>query len=62
MISIELPKFKCYDYNNMTEKEQWLQYLKGCDENTLEKIKSKNKYIKKLDELAEKYWIEEKME
>lgn len=62
MISIELPKFRCYDYDNMTEKEQWIQYLKGCDENILEKIKSKNKYIKKLDKLAEKYWVEEKME
>ena len=62
MISIELPKFRCYDNDDLTEIEQWLQYLKGCDENTLEKIKSQNKYIKKLDTLAEKYWLEEKME
>ena len=62
MISIELPKFRCYDNDDLTEIEQWLQYLKGCDENTVEKIKSQNKYIKKLDTLAEKYWLEEKME
>ena len=34
----------------------------GCDERTLEKIKKENKYIKMLDEKAEKYWVEEKME
>ena len=62
MYTIELPKFECYNKNNMTEKEQWLQYLKGTNENTLEKIKNKNKYIEKLDELVEKYWLEEKME
>lgn len=62
MYTIELPKFKCYDENNMTGKERWIQYLKGANEDTLEKIKNKNKYIEKLDELVEKYWIEEKME
>ena len=62
MIAIELPKFTLNDDNNITEKEKWIQYLKGCDEKTLEKIKNKNKYIKKLDEVVEKYWIEEKME
>ena len=62
MYTIELPKSKCYDENNMTGKEQWIQYLKGANESTLEKIKNKNKYIEKLDELVEKYWLEEKME
>ena len=62
MITIELPKFICYDYDAMTEGEQWIQYIKGCDERTLEKIKKENKYIKMLDEKAEKYWVEEKME
>lgn len=62
MYTIELPKFKCCDENNMTGKEQWIQYLKGANEYTLEKIKNKNKYIEKLDELVEKYWLEEKME
>lgn len=62
MKSIELPKFRCYDRENMTEREQWLQYLKGCDEKTLERIKQQNEFIKKLDEKAENYWLGEKME
>lgn len=62
MYTIELPKFECYSEDNMTEKEQWLEYLKGTNENKLEKIKNKNKYIERLDELVEKYWLEEKME
>ncbi len=62
MISIELPKFRCETFGEMTEKEQWLQYIKGCDGITLEKIKKQNKYIKQLDEKAEKFWVEERME
>lgn len=62
MITIELPKFEYYNYNDISEREQWIQYIKGCDERTLEKIKKENKYIKILDEKAERYWIEEKME
>ena len=62
MYVIEFPKFKIENLNNMTGKEQWIQYLKGANEYTLEKIKNKNKYIEKLDELVEKYWLEEKME
>ena len=46
----------------MSKKEEWITYLKGCDNETLEKIKNNNKNIKLLDELIEKYWIEEKME
>ena len=62
MKAIELPKFRCNDENNMKKKEQWLQYLKGCDNGTTEKIKKQNKYIKKLDEKVERYWLGEKME
>lgn len=62
MKAIELPKFRCYDRENMTEREQWLQYLKGCDERTLKKIKQQNEFIRALDEKAEDYWIKEKME
>lgn len=57
---IELPKF-IYK-KSMNEKEEWITYLKGCDNNILEEIKSKNKNIKLLDELTEKYWHDEKME
>lgn len=59
---IELPKFILKDQENMTRKEEWISYLKGCDNKTLEKIKCNNRNIALLDELAEKYWIEEKME
>lgn len=59
---IELPKFIPNDKTNMTRKEQWVTYMKGCDNNTLEKIKCNNPSIALLDELVEKYWIEEKME
>lgn len=59
---IELPKFICEDLEKMSKKEEWITYLKGCENKTLEKIKSNNKNIELLDELIEKYWLEEKME
>lgn len=62
MYLIELPKFLIKDINNMTRKEEWISYLKGCENSILEKIKNNNKSIFLLDELAKKYWIEEKME
>lgn len=62
MYVIELPKFTVDDINNMTKKEEWCTYLKGCENKVLEKIKSNNKNIAILDKLVEKYWIEEKME
>lgn len=62
MYVIELPKFAIEDPNNMTKKEEWITYLKGCENKVLEKIKNNNKNIALLDELAEKYWLEEKME
>ena len=46
----------------MSKKEEWISYLKGEDEETLEKIKTKNKNIELLDSMVEKYWREEKME
>lgn len=59
---IELPKFLIEDYDNMSKKEEWVAYLKGCDSKLSEKIKKDNKNIALLDVLAEKYWLEEKME
>lgn len=59
---IELPKYICNNLEDITPKEEWVLYLRGCDNITLEKIKENNKYIKQLDELLEKYWHEEKME
>lgn len=60
--SIELPKFKLKNQERISKKEEWIIYLKGCENNILEKIKKENKSIEKLDMLVEKYWIEEKME
>lgn len=59
---IELPKFLIEDFDNMSKKEEWVAYLKGCDSKLLEKIKNDNKNIALLDRLSEKYWIGEKME
>lgn len=59
---IELPKFITEDSEDMTKKEEWIAYLKGCKNKLLEKIKKSNKNIEMLDELIEKYWLEEKME
>ena len=59
---IEFPKFSIKDEENMTPKEEWISYLKGCENKILEKIKNNNHNIELLDELAEKYWLEEKME
>lgn len=59
---IELPKFICENLEKMSKKDEWITYLKGCENKILEKIKNNNKNIKLLDELVEKYWIEEKME
>ena len=58
MYVLELPKYICKNPNNKTRKDEWIEYLKGSI--ATEKIKNKN--IKKLDELVEKYWLEEKME
>lgn len=62
MYVIELPKFTIKDLNNITRKEEWITYIKGCENKVLNKIKIDNKYIALLDKLAEKYWLEEKME
>ena len=59
---IEIPKFTVENLNNITKKEEWIAYLKGCENKLLDKIKSNNKNIALLDELLEKYWLEEKME
>ncbi len=62
MYAIELPKFTIKNVNDMTKKEEWIAYLKECENKVLEKIKNNNKNIALLDELLEKYWLEEKME
>lgn len=58
---IELAKF--IEKENITRKEAWICYLKGTtNKEILNKIMKDNTQIKKLDEMLEKYWTEEKME
>ena len=57
---LELPKYK--SKTNIDKKEQWVAYLKGGTKQEIGKIKDSNQYIRLLDKLLEKYWIEEKME
>lgn len=57
---IELPKFKILDSNKMTKQEQWISYIKG-DRELLKKVKRDNKYIRELDNMVRKYWINEKI-
>lgn len=59
---IELPKFHYNSDKDLSRKEQWVSYLKGCDEANLNNILNKNQSIKRLDDLLEKYWETEKME
>lgn len=62
MRAIELPKFICKDIENLSRKEEWILYLKGCENEILDRIKQNNENIKVLNELLENYWNEEKME
>lgn len=55
--SIELPNF--YSENTETLEEEWLIYIKGEDIKLIDKIKGKNKYIKKLDDILVDYWKKE---
>ena len=57
---IELPKF--IEKQNMDKKEEWITYIKGSTKEKIEQIKNSNIHIKTLDDMAEKYWLEEKME
>lgn len=57
---LELSKF-IYK-NDMSKREQWIMYLKGCNIDILQEIKSQNDNIKLLDELIDEYWNKETME
>ena len=59
---IQLPNFKSDKLTKFEEKEQWVAYLKGDNQELINRAKSENKYIKKLDDLLEDYWKQEKME
>ena len=55
--AIELPNF--YSKNAETLEDEWLIYIKGEDEKIIDKIKEKNEYIKKLDNILVDYWKKE---
>lgn len=56
---IELPKFNIEDLNNLSKEEMWMMYLIG---NVKIKENKECSKIKKLDNLLEEYWRNEKME
>lgn len=58
---IELKKFICNPYIGLNPKEEWILYLIGEDKEKIKEILNKNEKIKKLDELLDKYWQEEKI-
>ena len=55
--AIELPNF--YSKNAETLEDEWLIYIKGEDIELIDKIKEKNKYSKKLDDILVDYWKKE---
>ena len=55
--TIELPKFNKNTIE--TKEDEWITYFKGEDTELIDKIKEKNQYIKKLDDLLLDYWKNE---
>lgn len=56
---LELPKFNIEKNTDISEKEAWILYLQGIDEQIIKCAKENNSSVKKLDELLQKYWDEE---
>lgn len=59
---IELPKFWLEKGKNITREMAWMIFLCGDRNEEYETVKRDYPKIKKLDELLEHYWKEEKME
>lgn len=59
---LELPKFKLRNIENITKEEGWMIFLCGNEPILLKRTIEKFEKIKRLDNLLEKYWIDEKME
>ena len=59
---LELPKFKIDSGTQLTNKEAWMVYLQGQDMDLINLAKEKYKKIRRLDNLLEKYWADEKLE
>lgn len=58
---IELPKFYEIIKDKHLNKQLWICYLKGEDEELIELAKKENSQISKLDKQLEKYWKKEKV-
>lgn len=58
---LELPRLKDNKIYKLTREEAWVIYLKGDNSILIENAKAKYKCIKKLDNLLNKYWEEEKV-
>lgn len=56
---LELPKFQPIYLNKLNKEEQWMTYLKGDNQEEVQRIKRLNCKISKLDKLVEKFWNEE---
>ena len=56
---LQLPDYKKSVPEN--EEDQWIQYLKGENEEEIEKIKNNNDAIHKLDEELVNYWKNERI-
>lgn len=55
--SIELPNYHKEEIE--TQEDEWIIYLKGEKHDLIDKIKAKNQYIKKLDDILIDYWKKE---
>lgn len=59
---LELPKFTKKQKKLEAKEDGWLAYLEGSDKEQIKKAKEKYEKIRKLDEVLEEYWENEKME
>ena len=59
---IELSKFVINPYKTFSKQEAWMTYLCGNHEEAIEKVLKSFDKIRKLDNLLEDYWKNEKME
>lgn len=59
---LELPKFKKSNFDNLTQEELWISYFKGDNLEFINQMKETNHHIKNLDDLLEKFWVEEKLQ
>ena len=57
--SIEIPNFK--EGRIDTKEEEWLTYIKGDNIELINRIKEKNQYIKRLDDILLDYWEKERV-